>query len=117
MAASGPSGTGRHTRNRTQKGASEVTNNLTRDEARERRRLLQVSSYQVDLDLTGSADTFRSCSTVRFGCTSPGARSFIELTAPAVHEIVLNGTAVPRRPPSTATGSCWTGWRPRTSCG
>ena len=72
-----------------------MTNNLTRDEARERRRLLQVSSYQVDLDLTGGADTFRSCSTVRFGCSSPGASSFIELTAPAIREVVLNGTPVP----------------------
>ena len=51
-------------------------------------------SYQVELDLTGGDDTFRSVSTVRFQCASPGAASFIELTAPAVREIVLNGDPV-----------------------
>ena len=79
----------------TQKGASEVANTLTRDEARERRRLLEVDGYRVELDLTGGPEAFRSTSTVRFRCTSPGASSFIELTAPAVLEIVLNGSPVP----------------------
>jgi aminopeptidase N len=71
-----------------------VANNLTREEARDRRQLLDVGSYQVDVDLTGDDDTFRSVSTVRFQCASPGAASFIELTAPAVREIVLNGEPV-----------------------
>jgi aminopeptidase N len=71
-----------------------VTSNLTRDDARERQRLLQVDSYQVELDLTGGSEVFRSTSTIRFRCTQPGAGSFIELTAPAVHEIVLNGQPV-----------------------
>jgi aminopeptidase N len=71
-----------------------VANNLTREEARDRRQLLDVGSYQVELDLTGDDDTFRSVSTVRFQCASPGAASFIELTAPAVREIVLNGEPV-----------------------
>ena len=71
-----------------------MANNLTREEARDRRQLLDVGSYQVELDLTGGDDTFRSVSTVRFQCTSPGAASFIELTAPAVLEIVLNGEPV-----------------------
>ena len=57
-------GTGRRTRNLTQKGASEVTNNLTRDEARERRQLLEVDSYRVELDFTGGPETFMSTSTV-----------------------------------------------------
>ena len=72
-----------------------MANNLTRDEARDRRQLLDVSSYQVELDLTGGEETFGSATVVRFRCTSPGAASFIELTAPAVREIVLNGTPVP----------------------
>jgi len=72
-----------------------VTNNLTRDEARERRRLLEVDSYRVALDLTGGPETFRSATTVEFRCTSPGASSFIELTAPVTSEIVLNGSPVP----------------------
>src|SRR5580698_9399044 len=76
------------------KGARHVANNLTREEARDRRQLLDVGSYQVELDLTGGDDTFRSVSTVRFQCAGPGADSFIELTAPAVREIVLNGEPV-----------------------
>ena len=72
-----------------------MANNLTRDEARDRRQLLEVISYQVELDLTGGVETFGSATVVRFRCTTPGAASFIELTAPAVREIVLNGTPVP----------------------
>jgi aminopeptidase N len=72
-----------------------VANNLTRDEARDRRELLEVISYQVELDLTGGAETFGSATLVRFRCATPGAASFIELTAPAVREIVLNGRPVP----------------------
>jgi aminopeptidase N len=71
-----------------------VTNNLTRDEARERARLLQAVSYQVELDLTVGEETFPSVSTVSFRCTRPGAASFIDLTAPAVSEIILNGEPV-----------------------
>jgi aminopeptidase N len=70
--------------------------NLTREEARDRARLLDVESYEVDLDLTGGEGTFRSVTTVAFGCASPGASSFIDLTAPDVSEITLNGRAVSR---------------------
>ena len=76
------------------KGARHVANNLTREEARDRRQLLDVGSYQVELDLTGGGDTFLSTSTVRFQCASTEAASFIELTARAVREIVLNGEPV-----------------------
>jgi aminopeptidase N len=71
-----------------------VASNLTRDEARERSALLTVASYRVDLDLTGGETTFRSVSTVTFSCTSPGASTFIDLTAPAVTEITLNGAPI-----------------------
>ena len=71
-----------------------MANNLTREEARDRRQLLDVRSYQVELDLTGGDGTFVSASIVRFQCSAPGAASFIELTAPAVREIVLNGDPV-----------------------
>jgi aminopeptidase N len=53
-----------------------VANNLTREEARDRRQLLDVGSYQVELDLTGNDDTFRSVSIVRFQAP-PGAASFV----------------------------------------
>ncbi len=68
--------------------------NLTRDEARERARLLTVGSYRIELDLTGGELTFRSVTTIAFGCTSQGASSFIDLIAPEVTEITLNGQQV-----------------------
>ncbi|HTW03199.1 MAG TPA: aminopeptidase N [Streptosporangiaceae bacterium] len=72
-----------------------MASNLTRDEARERARLLNVESYRIELDLTGGDLTFGSVSTVSFGCASPGASTFIDLSAPAVREITLNGAPVP----------------------
>jgi aminopeptidase N len=73
-----------------------MASNLTRDEARERARLLTVQSYRVDLDLTGGELTFRSVTTARFRCGAPGAATFIDLTAPEVAEITLNGATVDR---------------------
>jgi len=71
--------------------------NLTQSEAAERARLLDVASYDISLDLTTSAETFRSTTVVRFACALPGASTFIDLVAPTVHEVVLNG-----RPLATA---------------
>jgi aminopeptidase N len=65
---------------------------LLRTEARERARLLDVASYDIDLDLTGD-DDFRSTTVVRFSCREPGAASFAELDGTAV-EITLNGRAL-----------------------
>jgi len=67
---------------------------ITRDETSERAGLLRVESYQVELDLTGGPETFRSTSVIRFDCVRPGAASYADLIAGAVHEITLNGTAV-----------------------
>ncbi len=72
-----------------------MTSNLTRDEAKARSALITVASYQVDLDLTspeGEDATFSSVTVIRFDCASPGASTFVDLTAPAVREITLNGT-------------------------
>ncbi|KLL11531.1 MULTISPECIES: aminopeptidase N [Protofrankia] len=69
-------------------------NNLTRDEARERARLLNVSSYEVNLDLTSGDTTFASRTVVHFTSTEPGASTFIELTAPTVRAVTLNGRAL-----------------------
>ena len=76
-----------------------TTNNLHRDEAAERARLLRVASYDVDLDLTDAAgapgtETFRTTSRIRFACAEPGASSHVDLTAPTVHEVRLNGAAL-----------------------
>jgi len=71
-----------------------VASNLTRNEARDRARLLKVDSYRIDLDLTGGAATFRSLTTVTFRAASQGASTFIDLTAPGIREITLNGRQV-----------------------
>ncbi|MDT0306438.1 aminopeptidase N [Streptomyces sp. DSM 44917] len=66
--------------------------NLTRSEAQERARLLGVDSYQIALDLSGAQEggTFRSETTVHFTVREAGP-SFIDLVAPEVEEVVLNG--------------------------
>lgn len=64
--------------------------NLTRAEARDRAAIVQVHSYDVTLDLSASAETFPSTTVVRFAAT-PGAATFIDLIAPAVRLVELNG--------------------------
>ncbi|KOT26790.1 aminopeptidase N [Streptomyces rimosus subsp. rimosus] len=69
---------------------------MTRDEAQRRAKLLSVDAYEIDLDLSGAQEageggTYRSVTTVRFDAAEAGAESFIDLVAPAVHEVVLNG--------------------------
>jgi aminopeptidase N len=71
-----------------------VATNLTRDEARTRAESITVDSYQVELDLTGGDTTFRSVSTIEFGCSRPGTATFLNLAAPGVHAITLNGSPV-----------------------
>ncbi|MCK9920450.1 aminopeptidase N [Frankia sp. AgPm24] len=71
-----------------------MPNNLTRDEARERARLLNVASYDVELDLTTGPEHFRTSTQVIFTSTEPGASTFIELAAASVDEVVLNGRAL-----------------------
>ncbi len=65
--------------------------NLTRDEARERAALVHVDSYDVELDLTTGTETFRSEATIRFRAAEPGSATFLDLIAPTVHEVSLNG--------------------------
>ncbi|MFF2506160.1 aminopeptidase N [Streptomyces sp. NPDC058067] len=72
--------------------------NLSRDEARERAGLLSVDGYEVQLDLrsaVGDAEgdgprTFRSVTTIRFRA-EPGAATFVDLIAPSVNAVTLNG--------------------------
>ncbi|MCP2341885.1 aminopeptidase N [Actinomadura rupiterrae] len=71
-----------------------MAGNLTRDEARERARLLTVESYEVELDLTTGAERFGSTTAIRFGCAEPGASSFVDLHGGVVHEVTLNGRAL-----------------------
>ncbi|MFE0189159.1 aminopeptidase N [Streptomyces sp. NPDC058989] len=71
--------------------------NLSRDEARERGRLLSVDAYDVALDVRSAvgqgqaAATFRSRTAIRFRCAEPGASTFADLLAPSVTSVTLNG--------------------------
>ena len=67
--------------------------NLTRVEAEERAALVSVTSYEVTLDLTTGPTTFASTTVVRFHA-SDGAQTFLDLIAPSVSEITLNGRAL-----------------------
>ncbi|MGA3489528.1 aminopeptidase N [Micromonosporaceae bacterium DT55] len=71
--------------------------NLTQVEATERARLLDVTGYDIRLDLSTAAmaaggPTFRSTTEVTFRCTEPGATTFIEVAAEAIRSATLNGT-------------------------
>ena len=65
--------------------------NLTRAEAEERAALIAVHAYDVTLDLTKENDTFPSTTTIRFTAREPGVETFLDLIAPAVRRINLNG--------------------------
>jgi len=68
--------------------------NLTRDEAAARAALIDVESYTVELDLTTSETTFRSTTVIQFTCREAGSSTFVDLVAPSVHELTLNGRAL-----------------------
>ncbi|MEU8761009.1 aminopeptidase N [Streptomyces sp. NPDC048659] len=75
--------------------------NLSRDEAHERAELLSVDGYEVRLDLrsavgesTEDVRTFRSVTTIRFRRTGTGDSTFVDLIAPAVDSVTLNGRAL-----------------------
>ncbi|OMG23754.1 aminopeptidase N [Actinomyces naeslundii] len=67
--------------------------NLTRLEATDRSATVHTRSYDVTLDLTRGETVFGSSTTVRFTSTQ-GSSTFIDLIAPVVHSISLNGSAL-----------------------
>jgi aminopeptidase N len=67
---------------------------ITRAETAERARLLQVDSYDIMLDLTRGTELFGSATVIRFSCRVPGASTYVDLVAAAVHQITLNGQRV-----------------------
>lgn len=66
------------------------TENITRAQAQERARQVESRSYDVTVDLTGDT-LFTSVTRATFGCRTPGADTWIDLIAPQVHSVVLNG--------------------------
>jgi aminopeptidase N len=77
--------------------ADEELDRLTQDDARTRAGLLSRVRYQVGLDLTDDVEvaTFKSRTVIEFDCSTPGERTFINLTAASVDSIVLNGRTIP----------------------
>ena len=67
--------------------------NLTRLEAADRSATVHTQTYDVTLDLTRGETVFGSSTTVRFTSTQ-GSSTFIDLIAPVVHSISLNGRAL-----------------------
>jgi aminopeptidase N len=67
---------------------------LTRDEAQNRARLLDVQRYEIDLDLTRGEEVFGSVSTVSFEVREDGADTFVEVRAAGVGPVTLDGVPV-----------------------
>src|SRR5688500_1001942 len=68
---------------------------LTRSEAEERSRLLAVTRYDLDVDLTGllEGETLRAVSTITFTCSEPGASTFVDCVA-EIERAELNGRSL-----------------------
>lgn len=73
--------------------------NLTRDQAKLRADLLEVTGYDIELDLTDGhggpgEKTFASTTTVRFSSARAGEDTWVDLVADRVHSATLNGADV-----------------------
>jgi aminopeptidase N len=71
--------------------------NLTRTAAQARAALLDIVSYEIEVDLTDGGGkpgehTFRSRSTIRFTSTRPGASTYVDVVAAGIRSATLNGT-------------------------
>jgi aminopeptidase N len=67
--------------------------NLTRVEAQERKAIVDVTSYAIELDLTTGPETFASTTVVTFSATA-GASTFIDAFTRTVHSVTLNGESL-----------------------
>ncbi len=67
---------------------------LTRDEAAQRSALIEVSSYDVSLDLTTSTATFDTTSTITFTTRTPGAATWVDIVAARLVSATLNDVAL-----------------------
>jgi aminopeptidase N len=65
--------------------------NLTRAEAADRSSMIAVENYRVELDVTPTGPTFRTKTTITFTCSEPGEATWVDLIAPEVTRIELNG--------------------------
>ena len=67
--------------------------NLTVDDARDRAASVDVTSYQIDLELDRGETTFRSTSRIFFH-SRLGRQTFIELVPEELHSVELNGRSL-----------------------
>jgi aminopeptidase N len=67
--------------------------NLTRIEAQERKSIVDVTSYDVTLDLTTGDEIFHSTTVVTFSAKA-GASTFIDAFTRTVHSVTLNGMSL-----------------------
>ncbi|MFI1795889.1 aminopeptidase N [Streptomyces sp. NPDC020379] len=63
---------------------------LTREEAQNRARLLDVHRYEIDLDLTRGDDLFRSTTVIHFSARTAGD-TFVEVRPVTLHHATLDG--------------------------
>jgi aminopeptidase N len=84
-----------------------VARNLTRTAAQARAALINVTSYDVALDLTTPSETaFRSVTTVGFACAQPGAEVVVDVAARELVEASLNDQKVVTAGFDPAEGLC-----------
>jgi aminopeptidase N len=69
------------------------TAEITRAETRLRAELVSVQGYEIELDVTHGDSEFRSATTIRFDCRTPGSATYVDLLAEpgAIAELTLNG--------------------------
>ncbi len=68
--------------------------NITRAEAAARSASISVTSYDVVLDVTSQGPTFTTDTTAVFACAEPGSSTWIDLIAPSVESVTLNGQSL-----------------------
>ena len=70
---------------------------LTRDEARQRAELIELSHYEIELDLsqamTLDLPTYPVTTTLRFTATTPGSDTFLNYLGDTVDAVTVNGVA------------------------
>ncbi|HWJ65897.1 MAG TPA: aminopeptidase N [Nocardioides sp.] len=73
--------------------SSDPGTSLTRAEAEHRARVLAVSSYDVELDLSTGDESFSSRTTIRF--RSEATRTFVDVKPTTLHRVTLDGAVLP----------------------
>ncbi|MEV1062277.1 aminopeptidase N [Streptomyces sp. NPDC050263] len=63
---------------------------LTRDEAQNRAKLLDVHRYTIELDVTTGDETFESLTVIRFAART-GGDTFVEVRPAELHSVTLDG--------------------------